>query len=54
MTKDFKTKMKEFQRKHEEEKQMLQKDLDKERQNSKEQRKIIEKEVSKDKIASLS
>lgn len=50
MTKDFKTKMKENQRTHEEEKQKLQKELG---QNSKERRKIIEKEVSKNQIVSL-
>ena len=47
MTKDLKAKMKETQRKHEEEKQRLQRDLDKERQSMNEQRKKIEKEVSK-------
>lgn len=45
MTKDFKTQMKETHRKHEEEKQRLQKDMEKERRNFKEQRKNIEKEV---------
>lgn len=53
MAKDFKTKMKEIQSTHEEEKQKLQKELEKERQNSKERRKIIEKEVSKSQIVSL-
>lgn len=46
MTKDFKSQMKESQRKHEEEKQNLQKEMARERRNFKDQRKIIEKEVS--------
>ena len=46
MTKDFTTKMKDLQRKHEQEKQQLQKELDKERRSIKEQRKLIEKDVS--------
>ena len=46
MNKDFKLRMKEMQRKNDEEKQKLQKELDKERRNFKEQRKIIEKDVN--------
>ena len=46
MTKDFMMKMKDVQRKHEHEKQQLQKELDKERRSIKEQRKLIEKDVS--------
>ena len=47
MTRDFKARVKEIQRKHEEEKHGLQKELDKERRNFKEQRKAMEKEVRK-------
>ena len=54
MTKDFKTKMKENQRRHEEEKQRLQKDMEQDRRNFKEQRKHIEKEVSEESLQSLS
>ena len=46
MNKDFKLRMKETQRKNDEEKQKLQKELDKEHRNFKEQRKIIEKDVN--------
>ena len=45
MTKDFKMHVKEIQRKNEDEKQKLQKELEKEKRNFKEQRKAIEKEV---------
>ena len=45
MTRDFKAQVKEIQRKNEEEKHGLQKELEKERRNFKEQRKAIEKEV---------
>ena len=45
MVKDFKSKMKEVQRKHDDEKHKLQKDLDKERQKMKDHKKSIEKEV---------
>lgn len=45
MIKDFRTQAKEIQRKNDDEKQALQKELEKERRNFKEQRKAIEKEV---------
>ena len=45
MVKDFKSKMKEIQKKHDDEKQKLQKDLEKERQKTKDHKKSIEKEV---------
>ena len=45
MHKDFKSKMKESQKKHEEEKKNLEKELDKERHQLKEERKSMEREV---------
>ena len=45
MTRDFKLQVKEIQRKNEEEKQKLVKELEKEKRSFKEQRKSIEQEV---------